>query len=208
MSLGFCCCRKIANSRKLGWSDAAWPKNTKQNKQKTKQQQQTWPILWFILSSLRISSRPQTAPFSLGETWSSNERPLCSCVVLWLLFCFPELPPTLCNNCSWGLHLFSGQRVMCSVLLWEPQRLLRDDPSVLRWAPLSQVLPCQAPCWTWTSLQILQAPSVPRLLNKSEVSITPHPRQNILPWPLITASQLLPPVPASQTLNSYISLRR
>lgn len=35
MSLGFCCCGKIANSRKLGWPDAAWPKNTKQNKQKT-----------------------------------------------------------------------------------------------------------------------------------------------------------------------------
>lgn len=77
----------------------------KQTKNKQRSSKQTWPILWFILSSLGMSPRPQTVPFSLRETWISDERPLCTCVVLWLLLCSPELPPTLFSNCSWALHL-------------------------------------------------------------------------------------------------------
>ena len=90
---------------------------SKTNKKQTNQQQQTWPILWFILSSLRISLCPRVVPFSLRETWISRwAASVQLCSVLWLLLYFHELPPTLCSNCRWGLHLYSSQRsrALCS----------------------------------------------------------------------------------------------
>ena len=67
----------------------------KQTKKQTNQQQPTWPVLWFILSSRRISVRPRIVRFSLREAWISRWEASVQCV-LFCACCFASmncLPP-------------------------------------------------------------------------------------------------------------------
>ena len=68
---------------------------SKTNKKQTNQQQPTWLVLWFILSSRRISVRPRIVRFSLREAWISRWEASVQCV-LFCARCFASmncLPP-------------------------------------------------------------------------------------------------------------------